>query len=293
MDNPKVTAIITTHNRRDLVGRAVESVLAQTYKNLDCIVVDDASDISAEDICTKYPVKFIYIPKDDSSGGNHARNIGIMATDADYVAFLDDDDYWLPEKIEKQITLIAEKRCKFVYSGARAEIIKDGIVTEGKYYPNYLNQGNMSKKILYGICCLNITMLIERQLLVDVGLFDENIRFWQEYELMIRLAQKTTFYFVPEVMAVFRVDIKDTGRLTNKYDDWKKAVDYIYKKHRNLFSALSFMEKERVRINYHNDACNRAKNSGLFFRVLYHNFLMKTRCLPSRIIIKIIDSIKR
>lgn len=63
---PLVTAIITTHNRNDLVGRAIESVLHQTYKNLECIVVDDASIVSAEAVCRKYSVEFIYIPKAES-----------------------------------------------------------------------------------------------------------------------------------------------------------------------------------------------------------------------------------
>ena len=76
---PLVTAIITTHNRNDLVGRAIESVLHQTYKNLECIVVDDASIVSAEAVCRKYSVEFIYIPKAESKGGNHARNVGIKA----------------------------------------------------------------------------------------------------------------------------------------------------------------------------------------------------------------------
>lgn len=60
---PLVTAIITTHNRNNLVGRAIESVLNQTYENLECIVVDDASVVSAEVVCKNYPVEFIYIPK--------------------------------------------------------------------------------------------------------------------------------------------------------------------------------------------------------------------------------------
>ena len=105
---PLVSAIITTHNRKKMVGRAIESVLCQTYKNLECIVVDDASDESAESVCKSYPVHYIYIPKEESTGGNHARNVGIMKAKGKYVAFLDDDDYWLPTKIEKQVAYLGK-----------------------------------------------------------------------------------------------------------------------------------------------------------------------------------------
>lgn len=287
MGNPKVTAIITTHNRNDLVGRAIESVLAQTYDNLDCIVVDDASDVSSESVCGKYPVKFIYIPKAESKGGNHARNVGILASDAKYVAFLDDDDYWLPTKIEKQVALIEKKRCALVYSGARPEIFKDGVITTKPFIPRSANQGDMSRRILYGICCLNITMLIERQTLIDAGLFDEKVRFWQEYELTIRLAQITEFYSVPEALSVFRIDLKDKYRLTNKFNEWKNAVRYIYAKHADLFSQLNWLEREYVKINYTSDAVLRSKNSGRPFLAVYYKTLLWTRFMPARIFRKI------
>lgn len=287
MDIPQVTAIITTHNRRDLVGRAIESVLAQTYKDMDCIVVDDASDVSAEDICAKYAVRFIYIPKSESKGGNHARNVGIQATDAKYVAFLDDDDYWVPEKIEKQVALIEDKGCALVYSGAKPEIYKNGQITTRPYVPILINQGDMSRKILYGICCLNITLLIERQRLIDIGLFDENVRFWQEYELTIRMAQVSEFYLVPEPLAIFRIDVKDKHRLTNKFDEWKKAVQYIYEKHANLYEQLNWLEHEYVKINFVGDAIVRSKNSGRPLLSLYYRLLLWTRFMPARIIKKL------
>ena len=288
MKKPKVTAIITTHNRNDLVGRAIESVLAQTYDNLDCIVVDDASDISAEGVCAKYPVKFIYIPKTESKGGNHARNVGIKASDAKYVAFLDDDDYWMPKKIEKQVSLIEEKGNSLVYSGASPEICQNGQITTKPFVPNTENQGDMSRKILYGICCLNITLLIDRQKLIEVGLFDENVRFWQEYELTIRMAQMTDFYSVPEPLAVFRVDVKDKGRLTNKFDEWKKAVKYIYAKHSDLYAQLNLLEREYVKIFYVCEAISRSKNSGRQFLSYYYKTLLWTRFLPARMLIKIL-----
>ena len=284
---PLVTAIITTHNRNNLVGRAIESVLNQTYENLECIVVDDASVVSAEVVCKNYPVEFIYIPKKESKGGNHARNVGIKAAKGEYVAFLDDDDYWLPTKIEKQVALILEKQCALVYSNAKPEIIQGNNVTYVGYSLDYTKRGDMSKKIFMSICCLNITILAEKQKLFEVGLFDENIRFWQEYELTMRLAQVSPFYFVDEVLAVYRVDTKDTGRLTNKYNEWLKAVDYIYTKHKKYYSQLSFLGKYCARMTFVQDAIGRTRNSGLRFKKCIYIFLFYTIFIPARLILKI------
>lgn len=286
MNIPKVTAIIATHNRNDLVGRAIESVLNQTYTNLDCIVVDDASDISAEDVCKKYPVKFIYIPKEKSMGGNHARNVGIYSTDAEYIAFLDDDDFWLPNKIEKQVKLIEEKHCELVYSGARAEFVSGDSIAEGTYTPDFWKQGDMSKRILLEICCLNITILANRQALLQCGLFDEKVRYWQEYELTIRLAQRTPFYFVPEVLAVFRVDTSDKRRLTNNYHKWLQSVEYIYSKHKELYETLTVMEKMWVKHSFYADAIARAKSSGHKYLALYYKILLKTLFIPVKFYIR-------
>lgn len=282
----KVTAIITTHNRINLVGRAIESVLNQTYQNIDCIVVDDASEISAESVCKHYPVKYIYIPKEESTGGNHARNVGVKSTDAEYVAFLDDDDYWLPNKIEKQVQLIEEKHCELVYSGAIAEIVSENNIIYGKYKPDFWKQGNMSKKILLELCCLNITMLVKRQALQECGYFDENVRYWQEYELTIRLAQRAPFYFIPEALAVYRVNSSDSRRLTNNYDNWLKSVKYIYSKYDSSYSKLSILERLWVKHTFYADAIARARNSGNVFLSMFYRTLLYTFFIPVKLYIR-------
>ena len=84
-----VSAIITTHNRCELLVRAIESVLSQTYSELECIVVDDASEDETPEVCKRYPVIYIQIPKEESRGGNYARNLGIKASKGAYCAFLE------------------------------------------------------------------------------------------------------------------------------------------------------------------------------------------------------------
>ena len=105
--DPLVSAVIITHNRKDLVQGAIASVLNQTYPNIELFVVDDASADGTKELLQKRAreegFNYIYIPQAESKGGNHARNIGIQKSHGEYIAFLDDDDEWLPEKTEKQV----------------------------------------------------------------------------------------------------------------------------------------------------------------------------------------------
>ena len=274
--NSLVSAIITTHNRQDLMVRAVKSVLSQTYKNLELIVVDDASDKRADELLKEFDLQYIYIPKEKSKGGNHARNTGILAAKGKYIAFLDDDDYWLPMKIEEQMAVMEEKQCELVFCPLTLEKINaNGIITYIHESPNPYKTGDLSKKILYDICTTTSCILVKKDSLIDIGLFDENLKFWQEYELTIRLAQRGPFYYAWKDLVVYRVDTSDKNRLTNKFKEWRKAVKYIYSKHSDLYQALSLKEKFYVKRLYWKDARLRCKNSGLNQKANYYGLMIK------------------
>ena len=292
MEQELVTAIITTHNRLDLLKRAIDSVFAQTYSNIELIVVDDASTDSTSEYCTQQPLHYIFIPKEESKGGNYARNQGIRAAKGKYVAFLDDDDYWLPTKIEKQVALIESKDCELVHCGRRLEIIKGDRVTYRDLLPNPLENGDMHKKILLTICTTTTNILVKRKALFEVGLFDENLRFWQEYELTIRLAQRKPFYFVNEVLSVYRINTSDKHRLTNKYEEWKDAVKYIHKKHAELYAKLNSIEKFRVYLMTMEDAIQRSKAAGLKKKSFFIYVRWFVLSFPLRVIDRIMKAFK-
>lgn len=288
-----VTAIITTHNRKDLLKRAINSVLQQTYSNIELIVVDDCSTDETCDLCKNFPLQYIFIPQKESKGGNYARNLGIKAAKGEYIAFLDDDDYWLPEKIEKQVNLLESKNCELVYCSSTLEIISKDSIKYRDVLPNPLYQGDMHKKILLNICCTTSNILVKRTALFKVGLFDENLRFWQEYELTIRLAQRKPFYFVNSPLSIYRIDSQDPQRLTNKYYKWKNAVNYIYKKHASLYAQLNFIEKLQAYILYLGDAMTRCKNAGLIPQYYSKKILWFIFSFPFRVINKIKISFKK
>ena len=270
-DAPQVSAVITTHNRLELLKRAVESVRSQTYPNVELIVVDDASTDGTDQWCREQDFRFIHIPKEESRGGNYARNLGVRAAKGVYVAFLDDDDYWLPEKTTKQVRLFERMDCELVHCLKRIEqILPDGGVQYSDQKPSPYHWGDMSRKVLCGILTTTSLMMVKRQALLDVGLFDEHLRFWQEYELTIRLAQRKPFYFVPEPLCVYRLDRNDKGRLTNKYFEWKESVRYIREKHKELYATLGPIERMHYLLTVLGDSKNRALSAGLMGR--YHAF---------------------
>lgn len=271
--NSLVSAIITTHNRQDLMVRAVKSVLNQTYKNLELIVVDDASDERADELLKEFNLQYLYIPKEESKGGNHARNIGILTAKGEYVAFLDDDDYWLPSKIEKQVALIEEKKCGLVYCGRIKERHQDDNISTSVDIKNM--EGDIRKEVLQTVPTTSSSMLINRKFLIEKGMFDESLAFWQDYELLIRLSKYTPFYRVPEALTIYLVDVKDKNRISNKYFGWKKAVKYIKKKHHDLYKELNFKETVRANYLYWKAARHRCAKGGLKFRYRYYDFLMR------------------
>ena len=304
--NVLVSTIITTHNRLDLLKRAVESVISQSYPRIEIIIVDDASDDGTKEWCgnlvkenkSHRNIRFINIPKNKSRGGNYARNLGIGASNGDLVAFLDDDDVWLPEKIARQVEVMDTTNCGVVYGGRIVEMMQpDG---EAKYIQSTLNpeyQGDVSRKILTAIFTTTSLILVRKHLLVAVGLFDENLKFWQEYELMIRLAQITDFRYANMPLIWYRVDYKDSARLTNKYDGWRMAVSYVHQKHRDLYRKLSFNQHLKSKALVWEDASNRCKAAGMnkkakYFRTLYNSWRIYNALSDGSIFRKIKNRIK-
>lgn len=281
---PLVSAIITTHNRLSLLKRSCDSVLNQTYPKIELIIVDDASTDMTQKWSTyleKYfpkgekSVKYIHIPPEESKGGNYARNLGIKNSHGEYVAFLDDDDVWLPEKIERQVEAFSKYDCGVVFGEGIIETINKKGESSMRLFKSHPEiTGNLSKIILSHIVTSTSFIMVKKDLLFKVGLFDENLRFWQEYELLIRLAQISNFQRLNSTIAVYRINSRDKNRLTNKYKEWRKTVDYIHNKHKNLYSQLSFNEKLRTKALVWGDACVRSHNAGLKWVWLWNKSLL-------------------
>lgn len=259
---PLVSAIITTHNRLDLLKLAVESVYEQTYENIELIVVDDASTDGTKEYCEAQSFRYIYIPPEESKGGNHARNIGVMAAKGKYVAFLDDDDRWLPEKIEKQIALMDEQT-GVVYCARWDEWEGDASGSYRSERPvkeEYI--GDLSANCLIYNFAQTSQLMIRKSLILEVGGFDESLGFWQETELLIRLCQITRVDAVRDKLVITRHDKSDKARLTNRLDGWMNAIDQINDKHKDLIAALSKEDRDARNLMIARDKLMRCDSCG-------------------------------
>lgn len=262
MELIKVSIVITTRNRVELLKKAIESVKNQTYKNLECFIVDDASDYDIEPFIINTideRFKIIKIKSTETRGGNYARNLGISNCSGAYVALLDDDDIWMENKIEEQLKHMENNQnVGIVYCG-RTFCYSAGL--RQKEVLNLQNQGDCSKRIFYNIICTTSTIMFRRELFVD-DLFDEELQFWQEYDLMIRLCQRTQVGVIDKALVDYLINQNDVNRKTNKYDEWIEAVEYIGKKYRILIDELTSTEKcgRKLMIDY--DAVNRLYASG-------------------------------
>lgn len=241
--NLKVSAVITTHNRLECLKRAIDSVLTQTYPNIECIVVSDNSTDGTNEYCSsRKDIKFISIPKEESHGGNYARNLGIKTARGKYVAFLDDDDYWFPNKIERQVALAIDKNCECVYCLRRFEHISaNGLVSRNE---TGINKpfGNISKRIFRHSFTNTSCILATKSVLEEVGMFDENVIKLQEYELLVRIAQVSDIYYCDgDPLVGFTEDIQDKNRVSSGFYKFPIAKEYLISKHGKLIKKSGFI----------------------------------------------------
>lgn len=186
---PKVSVVIPTCNRPELLTRAVRSVLAQTYQDIEIIVVDDGVKECAEGVVTTFgDPRIRYLKNETSLGGGGARNRGIVEAQGEYVAFLDDDDEWLPEKLRIQIDALeqAPQDVGFCFS-AVVNVFSDH--EETTHVENgVFDFSQIALRRFKGF--LTSTLILSKAVLDEVGGFDESLPSHQEPELIIRVTRK-------------------------------------------------------------------------------------------------------
>ena len=200
---PLVSVIIPTYNRSRLLGRAIASVLNQTFQDFEIVVVDDASSDDTLDVLNELSLqdsRIKVIKLDTNQGAQRARNEGIKACVGMYVAFLDSDDEWLPDKLTKQLTIFKrDNRVGVVYGAFYWK--NSGHDELKKQKPRF--KGNIYRDALIHWIADTNTLMVKKDVLFQSGLWDERVRSFQEWDICIRLARQTLFDYVPEPLAVY------------------------------------------------------------------------------------------
>lgn len=197
---PTVSVIISTYNRASLLTRALQSVLNQTYRDFEVIIVDDCSTDNTETVIKEYKdSRILYIHLNQNSGSSaKPRNVGLSKATGKYVALLDSDDEWLPEKLEKQVAKFNDvsEAVGIIYCGAT--VIHQGYITiqhpilKGSLWP-----------LMLGECYVGISStLIRKDCFNKIGEFDEN-SMCPHYDMWIRLAKHYQFDYIPDTLAIY------------------------------------------------------------------------------------------
>jgi len=236
--NPTVSIIIPTYNRAHLVGRAIRSVLNQTYQDFEIIVVDDASIDNTEEVVKSFEDNRIrYIRHEKNKGAAAARNTGIKAARGEFIAFQDSDDEWLPEKLEKQMDIFQDlsKEIAVVYT----DILK---VEKGKTFherdPSIMpEEGAICKKrIDFRVKGIFLqSSVIRKESLITVGMLDENLQRYHDLDLFIRLATKYSFYHIDEPLVRYYYKCSIDNIASNE-PARIKALTYLLGKYKDELS---------------------------------------------------------
>jgi glycosyltransferase involved in cell wall biosynthesis len=211
----KVSVIIPNYNYAAFVGQAIESVFAQTYQNYEIIVVNNGSTDNSLEVLSKYAGKIILVDQ-ANLGQSGARNTGIEKSTGDVLAFLDADDFWEPEKLEKQVDLISQT-CQLIYCGIKHYFHNAG-AKPIKQYPQYKGDCRELFLQLPGVGIVlggESTVLITRDLLNKVGGFDIRLSSSSGWDFYRRCSIHTHFDYVPEPLSNYRIHNNNMSKNTS------------------------------------------------------------------------------
>jgi len=195
-----VSVIIPTFNRADRVPRAVSSVLSQTFTDYEIIVVDDGSDDKTRDSLAQFLDNIRHIPHLKNLGVSAARNSGIKASRSPLIAFLDSDDYWLPEKLDAQVKFFRDNpeavACQtkeiWIRNGHRVNPRKKHFKPSGYIFEPSLK-----------LCLISPSaVMLRRSLLDKVGLFDEELPVCEDYDLWLRITCRYPIHLINQNLTV-------------------------------------------------------------------------------------------
>ena len=199
--HPKVSVIIPSYNSASSLPRAIESALAQTYTDLEVIVIDDGSTDGTAAVVEPYLDRIRYI-RQTNKGLPGARNTGIHASQSEFIALLDSDDAWLPEKLERQMPRFAEPDVHIVYSDFRIEY-SDGTIKESYLADRPLaSEGHITDAYIQSRFLFPSSMILRRDAMEACRLFDETMLACEDVELFTKMCLRGKVAWVNEPLMI-------------------------------------------------------------------------------------------
>jgi glycosyltransferase involved in cell wall biosynthesis len=234
---PRVSVIIPAYNSEKTIKETIESVLNQSFTDLELIIINDGSQDSTLEVITQISDSRIKVFSFPNAGGNVSRNRGLHLAVGEFVSFLDADDLWTPDKLQSQLNALQEnvtakvayswtdyidENGEFILSGKRVNVNEN--VYENLLLNNFLENGS--------------NPLICRKALITLGGFDESLSAAQDWDMWLRLASKFNFICVPSVQILYRISANSvSSNLIRQEKACLQVLERAYKERPSLQDA--------------------------------------------------------
>ncbi|NJM39416.1 MAG: glycosyltransferase [Anaerolineae bacterium] len=270
-DSIKVSIIVPTYNRADLLGEALDSVLKQTFTNWEVIVVDDGSVDDTKALVSKYidrdsdrhsRIRYIYQANKGLPG---ARNTGLRAATGDYIAFLDSDDLFLPHKLQSQVAVLDQSPNLGLVASGHVEV--DLHLRVLRTTRPWLAYPGLDLTSWLTSCPFIVNaVLVRRRWLEQVDFFDEEMRYVEDWDLWLRLAQAgCPMAWHPDVVCYYRFHISNMARHAQLMQNGMlRLMDKLYAQPDLSPNVLA--RKEKAYANIYLDTAGRALPQGMGLR---------------------------
>ncbi len=236
-----VSVVIPTYNRKQELFRSIQTVLDQTYNGkIELVIIDDSKESLKQSIQKEFSQQLknkshrtiTYIHKAKKEGAPLARNIGIQKATGEFIAFLDDDDEWMPDKTEKQVAFLdqdPQMGLVICYSiDKRFDQERVNKIPQTVSHEHILKAFNLSSSSSY---------LVRKDVLEDLNGFDITLPSAQEYDLAIRLSERYRVQCVPEVLMIQNAT---KGQISENWNRKIKGILALYSKHHHRYRHLGF-----------------------------------------------------
>ena len=234
--NPLISVIIPTYNRGWIIKEAIDSVLAQDYVNFELIVVDDGSTDDTHDILNSYQSNFLVL-RQNNKGVSSARNRGLAAASGHFIAFLDSDDTWLPQKLSRQVDFFQSNPDALICQTEEIWIRNSVRVNPKK---RHKKPSGMIFEPSLSLCLVSPSaVMIKKNLFEEVGLFDETLPACEDYDLWLRVSCRHPVHLIDTPLIIKRGGHDDQLSASPGLDKFRiKAIKKVIES--GLLSAAQY-----------------------------------------------------
>ncbi len=229
--------------------RAIASVIGQSYSNLECIIVDDGSSDNTKQIFNSInDNRLVYIEHDENMGASAARNTGIKHSRGDFIAFLDDDDEWIIDKLEKQVALLLKstQNIGLIYSWMRYMKDEKELYESNPKLKGYIFNDMLDKQAIGN----SSTLLVRRRVIDTIGGFDESLPRGNDGDFIRRVCRKYEVDFIPKVLVKVYIAHGKDRISDNDLEGIKKHIINSLVKIKKFQTVLDGLPKQRANIYF-------------------------------------------